>query len=51
MIPTRNNGDVLEQCLSSIDGLDCHTGVAETRGRCSGERGGIGLLRYWTVVA
>ena len=51
VIPTKNNGDVLERCLSSIEGLDCHAGVAETRGRRSGGRGGIGLSRYWTVVA
>lgn len=32
VIPTKNNGDVLERCLSSIEGLDCHAGVAERLG-------------------
>lgn len=38
VIPTKNSGDVLEQCLSSIEGLDCHAGVAELMSGHLGDR-------------
>lgn len=42
VIPTKNNGDLLERCLSSIEGLVGHAGVAElVSGHLGGRTAGI----------